>query len=158
VNAPGSKNQHLWVLALSQSVDDTAWSTSWHGAFFATDHDADNVDVINGSFWPGTAFVAVTPCGANNAPATCPGRGFPANYVGHSEHVQRPDQPGVAARRHPAPAGPDLRRLLSEHHFAGDGRDPRSSRSPPGAGGNSMPGLSFPGRWSRRNGLSSSGT
>src|SRR5271170_6622060 len=57
VNAPGSKHQHLWVLALSQSVDDTAWSTSWHGAFYATDHDADNVDVINGSFWPGTAFV-----------------------------------------------------------------------------------------------------
>ena len=83
VNAPGSKHQHLWVLALSQSVDDTAWSTSWHGAFFATDHDADNVDVINGSFWPGTAFVAVTPCDAGNAPATCPGPGFPANYVGH---------------------------------------------------------------------------
>ena len=83
VNAPGAKNQHLWVLALSQSVDDTAWSTSWNGAFFATDHDADNVDVISGSFWPGTAFVAVTPCDAGNAPATCPGRGFPANYVGH---------------------------------------------------------------------------
>jgi hypothetical protein len=83
VNAPGSRHQHLWVLALSQSVDDTAWSTSWHGAFFATDHDADNVDVINGSFWPGTAFVAVTPCDAGNAPATCPGPGFPANYVGH---------------------------------------------------------------------------
>ena len=78
----GSKHQHLWVLSLSQSVDDTAWSTSWHGAFFATDHDADNVDVINGSFWPGTAFVAVTPCDAGNAPATCPGPGFPANYVG----------------------------------------------------------------------------
>ena len=80
------RQRQLYVtkaLALSQSVDDTAWSTSWHGAFFATDHDADNVDVINGSFWPGTAFVAVTPCGANNAPATCPGRGFPANYVGH---------------------------------------------------------------------------
>jgi hypothetical protein len=83
VGGAGSKRQHLWVLALSQSVDDTAWSTSWHGAFFATDHDADKVDVINGSFWPGTAFVAVTPCDANNAPATCPGPGFPANYVGH---------------------------------------------------------------------------
>ena len=83
VSGAGSKRQHLWVLSLSQSVDDTAWSTSWHGAFFATDHDADNVDVINGSFWPGTAFVAVTPCDAGNAPATCPGPGFPANYVGH---------------------------------------------------------------------------
>jgi hypothetical protein len=83
VSGAGSKNQHLWVLSLSQSVDDTAWSTSWHGAFFATDHDADNVDVINGSFWPGTAFVAVTPCDADNTPATCPGPRFPANYIGH---------------------------------------------------------------------------
>src|SRR5260370_33940370 len=83
VKAPGAKNQRLRVLALSRSVDDTAWSTSWRGAFFATDHDADNVDVISGSFWPGTAFVAVTPCDAGNAPATCPGRGFPAQYVGH---------------------------------------------------------------------------
>jgi hypothetical protein len=83
VNAPSSKHQHLWVLELAQSVDDTAWSTSWNGAFFAADHDDDTIDVILGSFWPGTAFVAVTPCDANNAPATCPGRGFPANYVGH---------------------------------------------------------------------------
>ena len=83
VKAPGSKKQHLWVLRLSNSVDDTAWSTSWKGAFYATDNGDDTVDVINGSFWPGTAFVAVTPCDANNAPATCPGRGFPANYVGH---------------------------------------------------------------------------
>ena len=36
VSAPGTKRQHLWVLDLSQSVDDTAWSTSWHGAFYAT--------------------------------------------------------------------------------------------------------------------------
>ena len=83
VNAPGTKHQHLWVLNLSQSVDDTAWSTSWHGSFYATDNGADTVDVILGSFWPGTAFVAVTPCGANNAPATCPAPGFPNNYLGH---------------------------------------------------------------------------
>ena len=83
VNAPGSKHQHLWVLNLSQSVDDTAWSTSWRGAWFATDNGADAVDVINGIFWPGTAFVAVTPCGANSAPATCPAPGFPSNYLGH---------------------------------------------------------------------------
>jgi hypothetical protein len=83
VNAPGSKHQHLWVLNLSQSVDDTAWSTSWHGSFYATDNGADTVDVILGSFWPGTALVAVTPCGANSAPATCPAPGFPNNYLGH---------------------------------------------------------------------------
>jgi len=27
-------------------------------------------------------MVAVTPCDANNAPATCPAPGFPANYLG----------------------------------------------------------------------------
>src|SRR5260370_3529421 len=61
VNASGAKNQRLWVLALSQSVDDTAWSTSWRGAFFATDHDADNVDAISGSLLPGTPLVARSP-------------------------------------------------------------------------------------------------
>jgi hypothetical protein len=83
VSNPGTKHQHLWVLHLAQSVDDTAWSTSWHGAFFTVDHDGDAVDEINGSFWPGTALVAVTPCDAGNAPATCPGKGFPADYIGH---------------------------------------------------------------------------
>jgi hypothetical protein len=83
VNAPVSKHQHLWVLDLSQSVDDTAWSTSWNGAFYANSTSDDTVDEIQGSFWPGTAFVAVTPCDANNAPATCPARGFPPNYLGH---------------------------------------------------------------------------
>jgi hypothetical protein len=82
VHGAGSRYQHLSVLALSQSVDDTAWATAWHGAFYATDHDGDTVDVIAGTFWPGTALVAVTPCDAGNAPATCPGPGFPANYVG----------------------------------------------------------------------------
>jgi len=82
VHGAGTGYQHLWVLALSQSVDDTAWATAWHGAFYATDHDAGTVDVIAGTFRPGTALVAVTPCDAGNAPATCPAPGFPANYLG----------------------------------------------------------------------------
>ena len=82
VHGAGSRYQHLSVLTLPVSVDDTAWSTSWHGAFYATDNGADTVDVITGSFWPGTAVVAVTPCNANSAPATCPAPGFPANYLG----------------------------------------------------------------------------
>jgi len=82
VHGAGTRYQHLSVLALSQSVDDTAWATAWHGAFYATDHDGDTVDVIAGTFWPGTVFVAVTPCDAGNAPATCPAPGFPANYLG----------------------------------------------------------------------------
>jgi hypothetical protein len=82
VYGAGTGYQHLSVLALSQSVDDTAWATAWHGAFYAADHDGDTVDAITGTFWPGTALVAVTPCDAGNAPATCPAPGFPANYLG----------------------------------------------------------------------------
>jgi len=83
VSRAGTSGQNLWVLKLSNSVDDTAWSTSWDGAFYAASTGDDTIDEIQGSFWPGTAFVAVTPCDANNAPATCPARGFPANYLGH---------------------------------------------------------------------------
>ena len=82
VHGAGTGHHHLWVLALSQSVDDTAWATSFAGVLFATDHDADTVNVVLGFFRPGTAFVAVTPCDANGAPATCPAPGFPANYLG----------------------------------------------------------------------------
>ncbi len=82
VYGAGRRYQHLSVLALSQSVDDTAWATAWRGAFYTTDNGGDAVYVIEGTFWPGTALVAVTPCGANNAPATCPAPGFPANYLG----------------------------------------------------------------------------
>jgi hypothetical protein len=82
VHGAGTRHHHLWVLALSQSVDDTAWATAFSGVLFATDHDADTVNAVLGFFRPGTAFVAVTPCDANNAPATCPAPGFPANYLG----------------------------------------------------------------------------
>jgi hypothetical protein len=100
VHAPRSRHQHLWVLDLSQSVDDTAWSTSWNGALYADSTGTDTVDVITGSFRPGTAFVAVTPCDANNAPATCPGPGFPPNYLGHlnmyTGHIDRVSVRGAA--------------------------------------------------------------
>ena len=38
--------------------------------------------MVTGPFRPGSVFVAVTPCDAGNAPATCPAAGFPANYLG----------------------------------------------------------------------------
>jgi len=77
---PGS----LWVLKVSQSVDDTAWATSWGGKLYATDPGADTVSVIDSRlFWPGVAYVAVTPCNSNSAPSTCPAPPqFPANYLG----------------------------------------------------------------------------
>ena len=82
VSGAGTWYQHLSVLSLSQSVDDTAWATAWHGALYTTDNSGDTVNVITGTFRPGTAFVAVTPCDANGAPATCPGPGYPPNYLG----------------------------------------------------------------------------
>ena len=72
----------LSVLRLSNSVDDTAWPLSPAGRIFTTDSSADTVDVVTGRFPVGIAFTAVTPCDANGAPATCPGPGFPPNYLG----------------------------------------------------------------------------
>jgi hypothetical protein len=72
----------LWVLQLSQSVDDTAWARSASGAIFGADSDHDSVDMVSGKFKPGSVFVAVSPCDAGDAPANCPGPGFPPNYLG----------------------------------------------------------------------------
>jgi hypothetical protein len=71
----------LSVLDLSQSVDDTAWPDA-HGTLFATDSTNDTVDAVTGGF-PGRPVVAVTPCGSNSAPSSCPEPPqFPANYLG----------------------------------------------------------------------------
>lgn len=37
---------------------------------------------ITGPFQKGMEIVGVTPCDAGNAPASCPGPGFPNNYLG----------------------------------------------------------------------------
>jgi hypothetical protein len=67
----GASGQNLQVLKLSNSVDDTAWATSATGTLYTTDSAANTVDAITGSFTPGTAYTAVTPCNANSAPSTC---------------------------------------------------------------------------------------
>jgi hypothetical protein len=79
-SAAGGQNLH--VLKISNSVDDTAWATSATGSLYTTDSSANTVDAITGSFTPGTAYTAVTPCNANSAPSTCPGPGFPVNSLG----------------------------------------------------------------------------
>ena len=98
VSDPGGPHQHLSVLSLSQSVDDTAWATSWWGVLYATDSTNDTVDAVTGWFGPGRILVAATPCGANSAPAICPAPGYPANYLGSLDpwtgHVQRLDVDG----------------------------------------------------------------
>ena len=79
---PGASNQSLSVLKLSGSVDDAAWAADPSGAIYTTDNVADAIYKITGPFVKGSELVAVTPCNANNAPATCPGPGFPQNYLG----------------------------------------------------------------------------
>jgi hypothetical protein len=81
VGNPGSPHQQLSVLSLSQAVDDTAWPTAHFGALYSTDSTNDAVDVVTGRFSRHLPLAVATPCGANGAPATCPGPGFPANYL-----------------------------------------------------------------------------
>jgi hypothetical protein len=78
---PRTVHPRLSVLRLSQSVDDTGWA-SGRGRIYTTDNGAGTVNLVTGPFRPGMVLVAVTPCDAGNAPATCPAPGFPANYVG----------------------------------------------------------------------------
>jgi hypothetical protein len=81
----GANGQNLQVLKLSNPVDDTALATSASGTLYTTDSTADSVDAITGSFTPGTAYTAVTPCNANSAPAVCPVTGsatYGLNYLG----------------------------------------------------------------------------
>jgi hypothetical protein len=67
VRNTGGANQRFFVLNLSQSVDDTAWVTASRGTLYATDGKS-NVYAVRGHFKVGTAFSAVTPGNANNAP------------------------------------------------------------------------------------------
>lgn len=67
VRNAGRAGQQLSVLNLSQSVDDTVWATSSSGTLYATDGHS-TVYAIRGHFSKGTAFSAVTPGNANNAP------------------------------------------------------------------------------------------
>ena len=78
----GASGQNLQVVKIPKPVDDTAWATSASGTLYVTDSSANTVDAVTGSFTPGTAYTAVTPCNANSAPAICPAPGYPANSLG----------------------------------------------------------------------------
>ncbi len=80
VRRPATPEQQLSVLALSQSVDDTAWPND-DGVLFATDSTNDSVDVVAGHFDPRQAIVVATPCGANSAPGVCPAPMYPPNFL-----------------------------------------------------------------------------
>ncbi|HEX3714515.1 MAG TPA: hypothetical protein VHV09_17105 [Trebonia sp.] len=72
---------HLTALHLSGSVDDSAWVTTPHGALYIPDATDDTVDMVTGTFKVGTMYSSVTPCDSGTAPATCPGPGYPDNYL-----------------------------------------------------------------------------
>jgi hypothetical protein len=78
---PSGSRQSLAVLHITRSVDDSAWPTTAFGALYVTDATADTVDTVSGVFTLGTMYSSVTPCDQNDAPATCPGPGFPPNYL-----------------------------------------------------------------------------
>jgi hypothetical protein len=79
-SAPGS----LWVLRLTQAVDDTTFPTSTRGALYATDRASDTVDSVNSKvFWQASAFVVVTPCAAAEASSFCSA----PNYLGQLNPV-----------------------------------------------------------------------
>ena len=83
ISDAGSAHQHLSVLNLTQSVDDTVWPENNDEVLYATDSANDTVDAITGPFEAGQPIVVATPCGSNSAPSTCPdpGLGFPPNYL-----------------------------------------------------------------------------
>jgi hypothetical protein len=82
VHGAGWHDETLSVLTLSDSVDDTAWPSGRWGAIYATDSATDTTYKVTGHFRTGSVIVVDTPCGANNAPSSCPAPGFPANYLG----------------------------------------------------------------------------
>ena len=100
VQRPGRHRSGLAVLRLSQPVDDTAWALHPAGRLYGADTSGDTIDEVTGRFTPGSVFVAVTPCDAGNAPATCPGPGFPPNYLGQlnpsTGHITRVPLAGPA--------------------------------------------------------------
>ena len=70
------------MLKLSASVDDTAWPSGPTGTLYVTDNGNDTINAVTGPFRRGSEIVATTPCDESTAPTTCPGPGFPANYLG----------------------------------------------------------------------------
>ena len=82
VGRAATARQSLSVLKLSNSVDDTAWPSASDGTLYTTDNGNGRIYRITGRFRTGSELVAATPCDANDAPSTCPGPGFPPNYLG----------------------------------------------------------------------------
>ncbi len=95
----------LSVLKLTASVDDTAWPSAKTGTLYAVDNGADRIDAVTGPFVRGSVIAAVTPCDEDGAPSTCPGPGFPANYLGSIDPQTGQITPLSVTGRVPQPQG-----------------------------------------------------
>jgi hypothetical protein len=105
VAGAGTRRQSLSVLRLSQSINDSAFPSGARGTLYATDGSSGDVYAITGPFPRGSAFVAVTPCDAEDAPSTCPGPGYPANYLGRLDLLSGHVTPAVLRGAAVAPQG-----------------------------------------------------
>jgi hypothetical protein len=74
--------QPLRALSLTASVDDSGWPSDRSDVLYTTDNSNNDVIEVTGPFERGSEIAAVTPCDSNNAPSTCPGPDYPANYLG----------------------------------------------------------------------------
>jgi hypothetical protein len=72
----------LRALSLTASVDDSGWPSDRSDTLYTTDNSNNDIIEVTGPFQRGSEVAAVTPCDSNNAPSTCPGPGYPANYLG----------------------------------------------------------------------------
>ena len=68
-----------------------------------TDPDSNEVEAVTGPFPLGSIWAAVTPCDENGAPASCPSKGYPPNYLGTLDpwtgHLTRSRSPGRRSGR-----------------------------------------------------------
>ncbi len=102
---PDPAAKSLSVLKLSQSVDDSAWAPGPSATLYVADGSADLIDKVTGPFQTGSEFVGVTPCDAGNAPASCPGPGFPNPYLAQVDQATGAVSKLALAGQPPQPAG-----------------------------------------------------
>ena len=115
VHGPGTWYQHLSVLALSQSVDDTAWATILaRDVLTAPDNGADTVDVDHRDVLARHRVRRGHPVRRERRSGHLPGTWVPAELPGPAEHVHRPDHAASRSAALARAAGHDLRRQLTD--------------------------------------------
>ena len=102
---PPTGAKSLSVLKLSQSVNDSVWTSGPSGTLYVADNGADLIDKVTGPFHAGSELTAVTPCDSGKAPMSCPGPGFPNNYLGQVDPTTGAVSKVALTGQIPAPGG-----------------------------------------------------